>query len=110
MSYMCECGWNPFDVTDLDSPELFYYIENGEAIPIRESWVPSEDYEKDGSMSINYEKIKEIFRSKGVKVYPVRKDGGSIVDYYSGVSGFAWNEVHCCPNCNEEFEFDNSTI
>jgi len=110
MSYQCECGWDPYEVMDLGSPDLFYYIENGKAIPIKESWVETEDYEEKGTLSINYEKIKEIFKTKGVKVYPVRKDGGTAYDHYSGVSGSFWTEVHCCPNCNQEFQYENSTI
>ena len=103
--YNCpECNWNP----DNDIEHMaFYYIKNGKAVSLENSW---DEEDKDGSCKINYNEIKKIFKEEGVKVYPVRKDGRSCMDWYSGVSGESWIEVHCCPNCNEEFEFENSTI
>lgn len=78
-----ECGWDPSDITDMDSPELFYYVEDGIAKPIKD---------------------------KGLDVYPRRIRGCSFFDFWSGATGSAWTEIHRCPNCNKEFEFDNSTI
>ncbi|MBA7467115.1 hypothetical protein ES707_02311 [subsurface metagenome] len=108
-----ECGWCPSDITDMDSPELFYYVENNKAIPIKEGWIEVRNENK-GSLTytfkMNLELLKEIMKTKNTGIYPRRINGSSCYDYWSGASGCSWDEIHKCPNCNEEFEFGNSTI
>jgi hypothetical protein len=102
MGYDCKkCGWNPLDIQG-DDPPKFYYVEHNKAVAIEESWIPNED----NGYSINVELIKKL----GKQVYPIHKHHHPVTDYWSGANGFSWIEVHFCPNCNEEFEFQNSTI
>ena len=106
-----ECGWNPSDITDMDSPELFYYIEDGKAIPIRDGWKEITDpITLETHWEFNIKLFTKIIKNKGVGIYPKRINGSYVIDHYSGASGSAWTEVHRCPNCNKEFNYGNSTI
>ena len=106
-----DCGWDPSNITDMNSPELFYYIENGIAKPIKEGW--KEVYNVKGdleSYEFNLKIFKEIMKTKNKGIYPRRINSSYCFDPWSGANGSCWDEVHKCPSCNEEFEFGNSTI
>ena len=106
-----ECGWDPLDITDMDSPELFYYIENSKAILIKEGW--KEVYNEKGeldSWEFNLELFREIMKAKNTGIYPKKTNGRSCYDPWSGATGSSWKEIHKCPNCDKEFDFSNSTI
>lgn len=106
-----KCGWNPSDITGMDSPELFYYIENNKAVPLREGWVEITDpITLVIHWEFNIKLFRKIMKEKGLGIYPKRINGSSFFDPWSGASGSAWTEIHKCPNCNEEFEFSNSSI
>ena len=83
----------------MDDPSLFYYIEDGKAKPIKDSWI----YQDDGSYNINEQELAHIKEEKEVKVYPIRDKWST--DYWTG--GNDWREVHKCPKCNEEFKYWN---
>ena len=106
-----ECGWNHSDITDMDSPESFYYIKDGKAIPIMNGWVEITDpITLEIHWEFNIKIFKKIMKEKGLGIYPKRINGSSFFDFWSGASGSAWTEIHKCPNCDKEFEFSNSTI
>jgi len=110
-TYCCpDCAWNPADVMDLDCPELFYYIEDGKAKPIHNSWIDDLNNKEYGAMIPNYQVLAMISTVKKVVIYPIRDKWYPEVDYYSGASGDSWRETHKCPKCNEEFVYWNSTI
>jgi len=86
--YRClDCGWDP----PMDS---FYYVEEGEyfdcTVPTAtgiggDPEIEHEVYPKYKDFQHNYGKAMEF--------------GGSPID---------WTEVHFCPSCGKEFEFENS--
>jgi len=103
-SWQCPgCGWEPSDVIDIDDPELFYYIENGKAIVISNSWlkVLDKNGKWDGNLKMNEELFEKIKKEKNVKIYPIRDKWST--DYWTG--GNDWRETQKCPNCNKEWVY-----
>lgn len=88
MSYGCpKCDWDWGN-------EGFYYVDGEDAIDCTK-----------------YVKDKLIAKPpKGKKAYPIysnyQHNMAAAINF--GGNPHDWEELHCCPSCNEEFEVTNS--
>lgn len=81
-----DCGWDPPDTH-------IYYVSEGKAIDCT-YW--------NEENSLMY---MQSNAPNGKKVYPINEG----VNQYSYFGDYSWTEIHLCPNCNKEFEFQNGT-
>lgn len=80
------CGFEPPEFTG-----TFYRVEKGEVIEDLSDW-----------------DLEETKLPQPDNYYPkfLNRQHTNIGGFY----GFEWDEIHFCPNCNEEFTFDNCSI
>lgn len=100
-SYNCPiCYWMPPE--DLQR----YIIKRGKCYIITNYWKP---YYEDGVYK-GEEENKEITKHVKRQIYPITKNGRTYSNTVMGIGGQSWDEVHKCPNCNKEWEFDNANF